>query len=134
MFVLDDELATWGWWWVDKYHGNEKDGVLQAAKSGRLEVVITTYSTYKMNKDELNEVAWDCVVADECHQLKEGGAEVTKAMNQVNALCRIGLTGTAIQNRYEELWTLLNWTNPGRFGPLGTWRSSISEPLKTGQS
>jgi len=34
-------------------------------------------------------------------------------MDEVNALCRIGLTGTAIQNNYDELWTLLNWTNPG---------------------
>ncbi len=60
--------------------------------------------------------------------------QAIKAMNQVNALCRIGLTGTAIQNKYEELWTLLNWTNPGRFGPLSTWVSSICEPLKMGQS
>lgn len=131
-----NELARWGWWQVDKYHGSssDRDSVLQAAISGRLEVVITTYTTYRFHKSELNMVSWDCVVADECHQLKERKSQTTQAMNEVNALCRIGLTGTAIQNKYEELWTLLNWTNPGRFGPLSTWVSSISDPLRKGQS
>lgn len=129
-----NELARWGWWQVDKFHGDDKDAVLQAAVSGRLEVVITTYTTYRNHKSQMNTVLWDCVVADECHQLKEQKSATTQAMNEINALCRIGLTGTAIQNKYEELWTLLNWTNPGRFGPLSTWVSSISDPLRIGQS
>lgn len=129
-----NELEVWGWWHADIYHGLGRKAVLEAANSGRLEVVITTYNTYRLNSSEINLIQWDCVVADECHIIKEKSSAVTQAMNQVNALCRIGLTGTAIQNRYEELWTLLNWTNPGRFGPVSTWESSISKPLKTGQS
>ncbi|KFZ02202.1 hypothetical protein V500_00377 [Pseudogymnoascus sp. VKM F-4518 (FW-2643)] len=128
------ELGRWGYWHVDSYHGSGKEDVFQAAKAGRLEILITTYTTYKMNKSQLNLIEWDCVVADECHILKERTSETTQAMNEVNALCRIGLTGTAIQNKYEELWTLLNWTNPGRFGPLSTWKSSICLPLAVGQS
>jgi SNF2 family DNA or RNA helicase len=131
-----NECDRWGWWHVDIYHGNVqgRKAVLEAAASGRLEIVITTYNTYRLNQSEINLVQWDCVIADECHIIKEKSSAVTQAMNQINALCRIGLTGTAIQNKYEELWTLLNWTNPGRFGPLSTWESSISVPLKTGQS
>ncbi|CZT44138.1 related to DNA repair protein RAD26 [Rhynchosporium secalis] len=131
-----NELERWGFWHVDKYYGSkgERESVAQAALSGRVEIVITTYTTYRNHLEQLNQTQWDCVVADECHQLKEPSAETTKAMNQVNALCRIGLSGTAIQNKYDELWTLLNWTNPGRFGPLQVWKSSISDPLKMGQS
>ncbi|KAL4811016.1 P-loop containing nucleoside triphosphate hydrolase protein [Aspergillus unguis] len=128
------ELSRWGWWHVDAYHGPNKDIVLHAAKSGRVEILITTYNTYTKNKDSVNMVDWDCVIADECHAIKERSSETTKAMNAINALCRIGLTGTAIQNKYEELWTLLNWTNPGKLGPVTTWKSHISEPLKIGQS
>ncbi|KFX88640.1 hypothetical protein V490_07491 [Pseudogymnoascus sp. VKM F-3557] len=128
------ELGRWGYWHVDSYHGSRKEDAFQAAKAGRLEILITTYTTYKMNKSQLNLIEWDCVVADECHILKERTSETTQAMNEVNALCRIGLTGTAIQNKYEELWTLLNWTNPGRFGPMSTWQSSICRPLAVGQS
>ncbi|KAJ5041164.1 uncharacterized protein L3040_005715 [Drepanopeziza brunnea f. sp. 'multigermtubi'] len=114
--------------------GLAKKAVHEAAKSGRLEVVITTYNTYRNHMDELNQIKWDVVVADECHQLKEPSSATTQAMDQINALCRIGLTGTAIQNKYEEFWTLLNWTNPGKFGPLSTWKTSISDPLRIGQS
>ncbi|OJJ59863.1 hypothetical protein ASPSYDRAFT_148680 [Aspergillus sydowii CBS 593.65] len=128
------ELSRWGWWHVDAYHGENKDLALYAAKSGRVEILITTYGTYLHNKDSVNMVDWDCVIADECHIIKERSSETTKAMNDINALCRIGLTGTAIQNKYEELWTLLNWTNPGRLGPVTTWKSKVSEPLKVGQS
>jgi DNA excision repair protein ERCC-6-like 2 len=128
------EFQRWGWWQIDVFHADEKETALQAAKSGRLEIMITTYATYRLNKGVINMVEWDCVIADECHIIKERHSGITKAMNEINALCRIGLSGTAIQNKYEELWTLLNWTNPGRFGPISTWKSSISEPLKVGQS
>ncbi|ESZ98472.1 hypothetical protein SBOR_1134 [Sclerotinia borealis F-4128] len=132
----NNELTRWGWWHIEKFHGSmkEKDSVLRSAQSGRVEIVITTYATYKNHKDDLNTISWDCVVADECHQLKEGTSATTQAMNEVNSLCRIGLTGTAIQNKYEELWTLLNWCCPGKVGPLATWISTISEPLRIGQS
>lgn len=130
----ENELKRWGWWHIDKYHQKDREDVLETAKAGRSEIIITTYHTYRNYKDDLNLVPWDCVVADECHQLKEIKSAITEAMNEVNALCRIGLTGTAIQNNYEELWTLLNWCNPGRFGPLSTWKTSISGPLRRGQS
>jgi superfamily II DNA or RNA helicase len=131
-----DEFKRWGWWHSHIYHGppSSKEAVLSSAQAGMLEVMITTYSTYRLNKGAINMIQWDCVVADECHIFKERKSEITIAMNEINALCRIGLTGTAIQNKYEELWTLLNWTNPGRFGPISTWKASICEPLKLGQS
>ncbi|KAJ5724200.1 DNA excision repair protein ERCC-6-like 2 [Penicillium malachiteum] len=128
------ELNRWGWWSVETYHGASKDLALKSASSGSAEILITTYTTYVNNKELVNLVEWDCVIADECHKIKERKSETTKAMNEINALCRIGLTGTAIQNRYEELWTLLNWTNPGVLGPITTWKAQIAEPLKIGQS
>jgi SNF2 family DNA or RNA helicase len=130
------ELERWGWWQVYIYHGAAtiRENALQAATHGRLEIMITTYNTYRINKSAINTINWDCVIADECHIIKGRTAEVTQAMGDINSLCRIGLTGTAIQNNYDELWTLLNWTNPGRFASLASWRESISKPLKIGQA
>lgn len=131
-----NELARWGWWQIYTFHGStaEKDAALAAAETGRLEIMITTYTTYRLNQDRVNGTRWDCVIADECHTIKERDADITKAMNDINALCRLGLSGTAIQNKYEELWTLLNWTSPGMLGSVGTWRDSVCVPLKMGQS
>lgn len=129
-----NELNRWGWWHVDAYHGTNKDDVLGSARAGMIEIMITTYETYKNGRSHINMVKWDAVIADECHRLKDKSSETTKAMNEVNALCRIGLTGTAIQNKYEELWTLLDWTNPGHFGTKAEWSQTISKPLAVGQS
>ncbi|RMZ76097.1 hypothetical protein DV737_g4965, partial [Chaetothyriales sp. CBS 132003] len=134
-----DELKRWGWWHIAFFHGSQdqKREVMVMAEKGYVEIVITTYETYRLDcerKGSLNLVKWDCVIADECHKIKERKASITRCMNEVNALCRVGLTGTAIQNKYEELWTLLNWTNPGDLGPLSTWKASICVPLKLGQS
>jgi DNA excision repair protein ERCC-6-like 2 len=129
-----EELNTWGFWHIYVLHGAERDATLSAAKAGRAEIVLTTYKTYQIHEGMINTIAWDCVIADEFHQIKERRSEISKAMNRVNALCRIGLSGTAIQNSYDELWTLLNWTNPGQFGDFGTWRHGISNPLRIGQA
>jgi DNA excision repair protein ERCC-6-like 2 len=131
-----NELEKWGWWHIDTCHGGKKnlEPAVETAASGRLEIMITTYDTYRIHSSLINTIRWDCVIADECHRIKERTSETTKTMNDINALCRIGLTGTAIQNKYEELWTLLNWTNPGAFGPLSSWKSSVAVPLKLGQS
>ncbi|KAF2119691.1 P-loop containing nucleoside triphosphate hydrolase protein [Lophiotrema nucula] len=132
----EDELEKWGWWQVYKYHGPpaERDGVLQGARRGMTEIMITTYDTYRNNESQINTIDWDCVIADECHIIKNKAAAITKAMNKVNALCRIGLTGTAIQNKYEELWNLLNWARPGVYGSAQSWKQLISIPLKMGQA
>ncbi|PTB68616.1 hypothetical protein BBK36DRAFT_1113269 [Trichoderma citrinoviride] len=129
-----NELSRWGWWHVDTFHGTNKDDVLGAARAGMLEIMITTYETYKNSRSSINMVQWDAIIADECHRLKDRYSETTKAMQEVNALCRIGLTGTAIQNKYEELWTLLDWTNPGHFGTKAEWSQTITKPLTVGQS
>lgn len=129
-----NELDRWGWWHAEIYHGANKDDILGTMRSGMSEIMITTYDTYKNSRSAVNMVQWDAVIADECHRLKGHNSETTKAMNEINSLCRIGLTGTAIQNKYEELWVLLDWTNPGNFGTRAEWTQTISKPLAVGQS
>lgn len=135
--VLDnwkEEFQTWGWWNVEAYHGKDKDDAFSAALNGRLEVMITTYDICRTSMDTINRIPWDCVICDECHKIKEITSATTKALQRINALCRIGLSGTVIQNNYEELWTLLNWCNPGALGTLEMWKTTISRPLMLGQS
>lgn len=129
-----NELNRWGWWKIATYHGPGKEDALKSAENSSLEVMITTYDTYRHDEQKLNLIQWDAVIADECHKIKDGRSMTTIAMDKVNALCRVGLTGTAIQNKYEELWTLLNWTNPAHFGSKFEWDQTITKPLTIGQS
>ena len=47
---------------------------------------------------------------------------------------RFGLTGTLIQNSYDEMWSILDWTNPGRLGTRKQWKTYVTDPLKDGQT
>jgi DNA excision repair protein ERCC-6-like 2 len=96
----------WGWWHTSLFHGQNKMTTLNTAASGRLEILITTYTTYKQNQEKINLIEWDIVIADECHTIKERKSDVTEKMALVNSRVRIGLTGTAIQNNYEVLSVL----------------------------
>lgn len=71
---------------------------------------------------------------DEVHRVKNMSAKITQAFHQFNCSHRFGLTGTTIQNSYKEMWTILDWTNPGRLGTARQWQGFIVKPLTIGQS
>ncbi|KAF3205313.1 hypothetical protein TWF679_009329 [Orbilia oligospora] len=88
----------------------------------------------RRDQAKINMIEWDAVIADECQKVKERTSGITEAMNVVNSLCRVGLTGTAIMNHYGELWNLLNWIRPGEVGTYSDWKNDIENPLKIGQA
>ena len=115
-----------------KYHGIEKADTLNQAKKGRVEIVLTTFETTREYLDDLNRVSWQMVVVDECHKIKEKNSAITQALKSLKCLKRIGLTGTALQNKYEELWCLLDWANPGCLGSLELFKRDFSRPMVRG--
>ncbi|KAJ6478557.1 RAD26-like SNF2 family DNA-dependent ATPase [Mycena vitilis] len=130
------EFQTWGYFEVGKYIGTkaERKEVLEDFKKGRLDVVLTSLDLARRDIELLDELAWTCIFVDEVHTVKNPNSKTSVAYNEFQCVRRFGLTGTAIQNSYDELWTILDWTNPGRLGSPKQWRSFISNPLKVGQS
>ena len=61
------------------------------------------------------------LIVDEAHKLKNPKSSTTKAFHRFPTRLRYGLTGTAVQNDLGELWTLLDWANPGEVGTAGQW-------------
>ena len=111
---------------------NDRDKALQQARIGRVEVVLTTFETARNDIDDLNGVHWDCVIVDEVHRIKDPKSKVTMALKSLRCRRRIGLTGTLLQNKYEELWCVLDWANPGCLGSLRSFRDSYVEPIERG--
>ncbi|TPX57534.1 hypothetical protein PhCBS80983_g03788 [Powellomyces hirtus] len=128
------EFETWGFFSVGIFHGPGKNEVLERAKQGYYEVVLTSYDTCRINELKVNEIKWSLLVVDEVHRLKEDTSAITQTMKRLQIACKIGLTGTAIQNKYKELWCLLDWCNPGMVGSMRDWEINISRKLKKGQS
>jgi len=96
--------------------------------------VITTFDLARRDINILDSLPWSCIIVDEVHRVKNETAKITKAYHQFSCLRRFGLTGTAIQNSYKEMWTILDWTNPDRLGTKRQWQGFIVRPLTVGQS
>ncbi|KAJ7584880.1 P-loop containing nucleoside triphosphate hydrolase protein [Mycena floridula] len=130
------EFETWGYFEVGLYTGSRKSRqpVLEDFKKGRLDVVITSFELAMRDIDLLSDLAWSAIIIDEVHRVKNETAKSTKAYHKFSCLRRFGLTGTAIQNSYDEFHAILHWTNPGRFEKKKDWRAKVSGPLAAGQS
>lgn len=96
--------------------------------------VLTSFDLARRHIDKLDTLPWSCVIVDEAHRLKSITSKLTQAFHQFACPRRIGLTGTAIQNSYDEMWTILDWTNPGCLGTRKQWKVLVAKPLAVGQS
>ncbi|MEY9839365.1 DEAD/DEAH box helicase [Streptacidiphilus sp. EB103A] len=104
---------------VHTYHGPSRS--LAGVPADGL--VVTTYGTLLRDQDELAGKAWGLVVADELQQVKNSASLTAKALARLNTLRRVGLTGTPLENRLKDLWSLLDWANPGMFGTHAAFRT-----------
>ncbi|MBW6519549.1 MAG: DEAD/DEAH box helicase [Desulfoarculaceae bacterium] len=80
-----------------------------------LDVVITTYALVQ-RYDWLGDYPWQAVILDEAQAIKNPGAKQTKAVKGLTAANRIIMTGTPIENRMSDLWSLFDFVNPGLLG------------------
>ena len=128
----EEELNTWGHFSVVRFHKGDKEEALRMARKGSIEVVMTTFDTARQHKEELDMVDWRVMVVDECHKIKEISSGITRALKAFSCKIRIGLTGTALQNKYEELWCLLDWANPGCLGSAKHFQTEFTSPMTKG--
>ncbi len=90
--------------------------VADALDSGEVDVVITTYGTLRRDVATLGEREFDYLVLDEAQAIKNASTVTAKACRLVRARHRLALSGTPIENRIEELWSLFEFLNPGMLG------------------
>ncbi len=79
------------------------------------DAVITTYGT-AMRTEWIREHSWRHVILDEAQAIKNPGAKQTKAVKAMKASWRLALTGTPVENRLGDLWSLFDFLNPGLLG------------------
>ncbi|KAI0742679.1 P-loop containing nucleoside triphosphate hydrolase protein [Daedaleopsis nitida] len=130
------EFETWGYFEVGMYIGPRatRMPVLNDFKMGRLDVLITSFDVARGDIDHLDDLPWSCIFIDEVHRVKNPKSKLATAFSRFSSPHRFGLSGTVIQNGYTELWTVLNWTNPGAVGTTKQWDKYVEKPLQVGQS
>ena len=109
-------------------HGDDQQGF--AGRAGVHDVVLTTYSLLARDLKQLTSVAWGRVVLDEAQQIKNPATAQAKAVQQLDALRRVALTGTPVENRLSELWSIMHVLNPGLLGPARSFRERFALPIE----
>ncbi|MFN7022403.1 MAG: DEAD/DEAH box helicase, partial [Phycisphaerales bacterium] len=112
-------------------HGAERktgETLLHAAMAH--DMVITTYALAHRDREDLSKVAWSRVVLDEAQNIKNPGAKQTRAIHAIDAPRRIALTGTPVENRLSELWSIMDFLNPAYLGSGGDFRRKFSLPIE----
>lgn len=87
----------------------------EVSRLADVDLVITSYGTL-LRLPWLTETAWRLAVLDEAQAIKNPGAKQTKAVKTLKAESRIALTGTPIENRLGDLWSIFDFVNPGLLG------------------
>ncbi len=80
-----------------------------------VDLVITSYATL-LRLPLLSQAHWRVVIADEAQAIKNPGAKQTRQLKSLKADARIALTGTPVENRLSDLWSLFDFTHPGLLG------------------
>ncbi|QRG70078.1 DEAD/DEAH box helicase [Brevibacillus choshinensis] len=97
------------------------------------DLVITSYALSHLDEEELSMVTWNTICLDEAQNIKNAYTKQASAVRDLNAWHRIALTGTPIENRLSELWSIFDFLNPGYLGSLGEFARRYVQPIERDQ-
>ena len=114
------------------HHGNkrikdEKDFLKTISQN---DIIITSYSLIKRDNHLFKANEWHRIVIDEAQNIKNPKAEQTKVLLQLKSKHKIALTGTPVENRLLDLWSIFNFLNPGYLGTQAGFRKKFEIPIQ----
>ena len=94
------------------------------------DLIVSTYTTATRDIEELAGYEWNRVVLDEAQAVKNSLSRAAKAVRQLEAGHRVALTGTPMENRLAELWSIMDFLNPGLLGSSERFRTRYAIPIE----
>jgi len=94
------------------------------------DVIITTYGLVHRDRETLNMISWHRVALDEAQYIKNPPTKQAQSIRALKAWHRVALTGTPVENRLIELWSIMEFLNPGYLGPASTFKRTIARPIE----
>ena len=112
---------------VSVYHGPKR------ALDPAADLTLTSYALLRLDAETLGSVSWDTLVLDEAQAIKNPDSQVARAAFALRGEFRVTLTGTPVENRLDELWSQLHFSNPGLLGSLADFRERYAKPVAAGE-
>lgn len=108
------------------YHGNNRSMALLEDH----EVMITTYGVARSEATLLRKKEWLLLAIDEAQHIKTPGTAQTKAIKKIEAKIKIAMSGTPVENRLSEYWSILDFTNKGFLDSLDHFTNNFARPIE----
>ncbi len=121
-FAPTFEVLTW--------HGADRHQRAEALRSA--DVVITSYALARRDEEILSEVDFRYVVLDEAQHIKNPLSQTARAVKRLRSERRLALTGTPIENRLSEFWSIFDFVSPGLLGDLRSFEERYARPIDRG--
>lgn len=111
---------------VRRHHGTGR----QMQPDDRDGVVVTSYGTLRRDIEQLSAIDWRVVTLDEAQQVKNPDTLRARSVRRLRSSHRVALTGTPMENRLRELWSVLDLTNPGLLGSRASFERRFALPIE----
>jgi SNF2 family DNA or RNA helicase len=116
---------------VHVHHGSERPkGKAFQAVVAASDLVVTTYGLVIRDAEALAEMSWRRVVLDEAQAVKNAATRAAVAVRSLPSPNRFAVTGTPVENRLGDLWSLMEFANPGLLGPPASFKQRFATPIE----
>ena len=113
------------------HHGADRlSGTAFVREVKKHDLVISTYALVHRDERLFSGVKWERVTLDEAQNIKNPAAKQTQAIKKLNTNHRVALTGTPVENRLSELWSIIDFLNPGYLRSASDFRTSFVIPIE----
>ena len=112
--------------------GGKQTRLAQVAAAAESDVLITSYDLMKRDVEVYSQQSFHCAVLDEAQYIKNASTKAAKAAKQLVADVRFALTGTPIENRLSELWSIFDYLMPGVLGTAEEFNRRFANPIGDG--
>ena len=112
------------------YHGAARKQVNLAEQATQHDVIISSYALLHRDEKHLAEVKWGDVILDEAQNIKNPMTKQAQAARKLDAQWRAALTGTPVENRLAELWSIFQFLNPGYLGSQKDFQERLARPIE----
>jgi SNF2 family DNA or RNA helicase len=117
------------------HHGTRRSkGKEFATAAEKCAIVVTSYALLHRDAAHFAEVPWAGVILDEAQNIKNPSTKQARAARSLDAEYRIALTGTPVENNVGDLWSIMEFLNPGFLGSRESFRSNYLLPIQTRSS
>jgi SNF2 family DNA or RNA helicase len=112
------------------YGSNRLKGEAFLEQSKDVDVVLTSYGLSHIDFEEFQALLWSSVTIDEAQNIKNSQTKQSKAVRKLRGRHHIAMTGTPMENRLTELWSIFDFTNHGYLGSLGQFQKKFVIPIE----